>query len=237
MKSLYLILLFSLNTALLFSQALSYTDPASGYLKLMLEKGGDGTYQQIGNFKVIGTSYLYGEKIKGSAYAGKDKSENIELSYNTYNQQLDVYVSNSSKAFLKPANEIDSFILYKSKSSVFKNDLLFYSSKLISPSIKSSFLQVVYNGKRFSLFKAYNSTLDYVSTNYIQAELRQFTLDYSYCYYDSLTKQFKKLKLNKNKIINEFKFIKDFSELLDDDGFNNNPEEILKMLFTNLNNN
>ena len=44
-------------------------------------------------------------------------------------------------------------------------------------------------------------------------------------------------ELNKNKIINEFKSIKDFNELLDDDGFNNNPEEILKMLFTNLNNN
>lgn len=201
----------------------------------MLEKGDEGSYQLVGNFKVIGTSFLFGEKNNGSAYAGKDQSENIKLSYNTYNQKVDVYVDDQSAKFSKSPSEIDSFTMKKSGSQFIKEDLLFFSSKIIQPSSKDCFLQVIYHGDRFSLYKAYNSTLDYVSTNYIQSELRQFTLEYAYYYFDAQTKELKKIKLSRKKIIDEFKSTMDVSSFLNDELFNTQPEKVMQIMFEALN--
>jgi hypothetical protein len=228
-----LILAFSLNN--LSAQALSYTDPGAGYMKLMLEKGSEGSYQLVGNFKVKGTSFLFGEKIKGSAYAGNDKSENINLSYNTYNQKLDISLNGSNTNFSKTPSELDSFILNKSGSQYFKEDLLFYSSKIVQPTFKDCFLQVIYHGDRFSFYKAYTSSLDYVSTNYIQSELRQFTLEYVYYYFDAQTKALKKVKLSRKRIADEFSDIMDVSSYLDDELFNSQPEKAMQIMFEALN--
>lgn len=217
------------------AQALSYTDPAAGYLKLMLEKGDEGSYQLIGNFKVIGTSYLFGEKNNGSAYAGKDKSENIKLGYNTYNQKIDISLDGAGTNFIKSPSEIDSFILNKSGSQYIKEDLLFYSSKIVQPSFKDCFLQVIYHGDRFSLYKAYTSALDYVSTNYIQSELRQFTLEYVYYYFDAETKELKKIKLSRKKIADEFDKIINVSSYLNDELFDAQPEKAMQIMFEALN--
>lgn len=228
-----LILTFSLNN--ISAQALSYTDPGAGYMKLMLEKGSEGSYQLVGNFKVKGTSFLFGEKIKGSAYAGNDKSENISLSYNTYNQKLDISIDGPNTNFSKTPSELDSFILNKSGSQYFKEDLLFYSSKIVQPTFKDCFLQVIYHGHRFSFYKAYTSSLDYVSTNYIQSELRQFTLEYVYYYFDAQTKALKKIKLSRKRIADEFSDIMDVSSYLDDELFNSQPEKAMQLMFEALN--
>jgi hypothetical protein len=217
------------------AQALSYTDPAAGYLKLMLEKGDEGSYQRVGNFKVIGTSYLFGEKNDGNAFAGNDKSENIKLGYNTYNQKIDISLDGLNTSFFKTPAELDSFIINKSGSQYIKEDLLFYSSKIIQPSFKDCFLQVVYHGERFSLYKSYTSTLNYVSTNYIQSELRQFTLEYVYYYFDTQTKALKKLKLLRKKIADEFNNIIDVSSYLNEDLFNTQPEKAMQLMFEALN--
>jgi len=229
----FVIVLFSINNV--NAQALSYTDPAAGYLKLMLEKGDEGSYQRVGNFKVIGTSYLFGEKNNGSAFAGNDKSENIKLGYNTYNQKIDVSLDGANTNFSKTPSELDSFIINKSGSQFIKEDLLFYSSKIVQPSFKDCFLQVIYHGERFSLYKSYTSTLNYVSTNYIQSELRQFTLEYVYYYYDSQTKELKKIKLSRRKVIDEFKSTMDVTLYLNDELFNTQPEKAMQIMFEALN--
>ncbi len=217
------------------SQALSYTDPAAGYLKIILEKGSEGTYQQVGNFKVIGTSYLYGERLNGSAFAKNEKSENVGLSYNLYKQQLDVYPNQSNFAIIKPADEIDSFVMYKSASQYIKEDLSFYTSRLFDNNLPDCFLLMVQNGERFKLFKSYKATLDFVSTNYIQSELRQFSIDYTYYYYDVKSRGLKKIKLTKKKIAEEFASIMDVSEILDHQSISTNPEQTLKAIFEQLN--
>ena len=227
-----ILLLININSK---AQALSYTDPAAGYLKVMLEKGDEGSYQLIGNFKVIGTSYLFGERNNGSAYAGADKSENIKIGYNTYNQKVDISLDGVNNNFSKSPAELDSFVINKSGSQYIKDDLLFYSSKIVKPDFKDCFLQVIYHGNKYSLYKAYTSTLDYVSTNYIQSELRQFTLEFTYYYYDVQTKELKKIKLSKKKISDEFKSIMDVSSYLEDDLFNSNPEKAMRLIFTELN--
>ncbi len=227
--------LFILHTSVTFSQAASYTDPAAGYLRVMLEKGSDGTYQQIGTFKVRGTSYLFGEKLKGGIYTKTEKSEHVELGYNTYNQSVDVKL-NGVQSITKKASEVDSFIIYSNNSEFIKNDLLFYSSALVSPKAKDGIYQVISTGSKFNLYKGYNATLDIVSTNYIQSELRQFTLDFNFYYSDNNTKEFKKLKLSKKKIVEELKSKMDVSIFLDEEELNKNPEIALKKVFNALNN-
>ena len=219
----------------LIAQAMSYTDPAAAYQRVLLEKGDGGTYQQIGNFKVTGSPYLYGEKLKGAVYAGKESGSNISLSYNTYKQELDIYQNESSFAIIKPATEIDSFIIIKpSDSKYMRENLQFYSSRLLDPSMKACFFQLVASGNKLKLLKAYVSNLDYVSTNYIQSELRQFSLDYQYYFYDANTQKLIKLKLNKKKIVDAFKPYRDVSDLIRDN-FGAQPEENLKDIIRTIN--
>ena len=217
------------------SQAMSYTDPAAAYQRVLLEKSGAGTYQQIGNFKVTGSPYLYGEKLKGAVYAGKESGSNITLSYNTFKQELDIYQNESPFAIIKPATEVDSFILIKpSESKYLRENLQFYSSRLLDPSMKACFFQMVAPGNRLKLLKAYVSNLDYVSTNYIQSELRQFSLDYQYYFFDAQTLKLTKLKLNKKKIVDAFKSYRDVSDLIHDN-FGAQPEENLKDIIRAIN--
>ncbi len=218
------------------AQAASYTDPAAAYLKVMLEKGSEGSYQQISNFKVIGTSYLYGEKLPGSIYTKSEKSEHTNLSYNTYNQQVDVYLNATNQIISKKTAEVDSFIIYNSNSIFYNEDLLFYTSKLISSSAKDAFYQVIIKGPNYNLYKNYSANLDIVSTNYIQSDLRQFNLEYNYYYLNNITNEFKKIKLSRKKIIDDFSKIIDLSPSIDFDEINNNPEIALKKIFNILNN-
>lgn len=224
-----------MNNSVTFSQAASYTDPAAGYLRVMLEKGSEGTYQQIGTFKVKGTSYLFGEKLKGGIYTKTEKSEHVELGYNTYSQTVDVNL-NGVQSIVKKASEVDSFIIYNNNSTFLKKDLLFYSSNLITPKAKDGFYQVISTGPKFNLYKGYTSTLDIVSTNYIQSDLRQFSLDYNFYYTNNSTKELKKIKLSKKKIIDEFKNVMDVSIFLDEDELEKNPEVALIKVFNTLNN-
>ncbi len=225
--------MFSNNVT--FSQQASYTDPGAAYLKLFLEKGSEGTYQQIGNFKVIGTSYLFGEKLKGGVYTKTEKSEHVELGYNTYNQSLDVNL-NGVQSITKKVGEVDSFVIYANNSEFIKNDLLFYSSALVSPKAKDGFYQIISMGSKYNLYKGYTSVLDIVSTNYIQSDLRQFSLEYNFYYTENNTKDFKKLKLSKKKIVDEFKSKMDVSIFLDEEELDKNPEIALKKVFNALNN-
>ncbi len=98
------------------------------------------------------------------------------------------------------------------------------------------YYEEIYTGKRFSVYKRYKSDLGYVSSNYIQSELRQFDLGYEYFYTDTESKVVKKLKPNAGSVIKEFKNIKDLSPVADNDAFTVNPEDALRKIFNYLNN-
>ncbi len=236
MKNILFSLLLTFILSDSFSQAASYTDPAAAYMRVMFEKGSEGSYQQISNFKVIGTSFLYGEKLPGSIYTKSEKSEHTNLSYNTYNQQVDVYLNATNQIISKKTSEVDSFIIYNSNSDFYKEDLLFYTSKLVSPLAKDLFYQVLLIGPKYNLYKNFSANLDIVSTNYIQSELRQFNLEYNYYYLNNSTNEFKKIKLSRKKIIEDFSKTIDLSPSIDFDEINNNPEIALKKIFNILNN-
>ena len=96
-----------------FSQPAS--DLAISHNRLIREKTADGFYKLIGTYKVIGTSYLFGEKNRGHLYSAESKAFNIFISYNTFNQELEFYsTSNPDKPLVKEPGEVDSFVLLPS---------------------------------------------------------------------------------------------------------------------------
>ncbi len=217
------------------AQSSGYMDNALNYSRLMLAKTEEGFYRQIGLFKVIGTSYLFGEKNKGDMFSSEAKAYNIFLSYNSYNQQVEFYsTGNPDKPLVKEPGTIDSFLIHTNISLGITHPLKFIYGPLIGSSDKVYFLEL-YAGPKFSVYKKYKSDLGYVSTNYIQADLRQFDLLYDYHYTDSSKAGIKKLKTNVSSIISEFKKIKDISSVFTTNDFTINQEEALRKAFEYLN--
>ena len=211
-------------------------DNALNYNRLIIEKTSEGMYKLIGAYKVIGTSYLFGEKNKGNLFSTEAKAFNVFLSYNTYNQEVEFYsTANPDKPLIKETGTVDSFFINSNESLGISSALKFvYGSHLWSS--EKAYFKEIYAGKRVSLYKRYKSDLGYVSSNYVQSELRQFDLLYDFFYTDSETKTIKKIKLNSSSINKEFKSIKDVSSTIDNDELSANPEEALKKVFAYLNN-
>lgn len=222
------------NTVL--SQAVSYSDPAQAYNRMLIEKNA-GTYEQISNYKVTGTSYLYGEKQMGSIYAKDGSASKVYLGYDTYRQQLRLYDDSNPKVLIvKDAVNTDSFAIDAIPALGVNSRLMFINGRY-ALSDEKSFLQVVQRGGRFSLYKKYTCNLGYVSTNYIQSDLREFNLNYDYYYTDTATREARKLKLNLNGLKKEFKSVKDISTFVTQDDITNNPEVSLILIFGELNKN
>ena len=216
-----------------FSQQAAYTDPAQAYLKVVLDnQSNPNEYTRVGSFNVKGTQMLYGGRQSGSVFTKTEKGINVNINYNTYNQQLEIF-QNSAQPIIKQCNEVDSFHLVASIKEV-SIKLHFYNAALFDAN-NCFFLQEIVVGERFSLYKKYSSDLGYISTNYIEPGLRQFDLKYEYYYYDKTTKELRKFKHSINAITKEFKKYKDVSSALDPETFNFNPETALINVFSILN--
>lgn len=215
-------------------QANSYIDPAQAYLRLLLEKDANSTVR-IGSFKVIGSPYLFGEKHTSNFYAKEVHLNNVQISYNTYSQDIELFINGQATSLIKDAVSVDSFyILPDNKTESFTKPLFFVSNSIVFAKDKA-FFQQLYSGTKYSLYKKYKSDLGYVSTNYVQSDLRQFDLIYEYYYVDVLKKEIKKIKVTESFLKKEFKSVKDLSTILQDGELNSNPEITLINLFTFLN--
>ncbi len=213
-----------------------YVDNALSYNRLIREKTGEGVYKLIGQYRVIGTSYLFGERNKGNLFSTEAKAYNISLSYNTYNQEVEFYsTANPDKPLVKEPGSVDSFVINENPELDITKPLKFVYGSHIGSDDKYYYLEI-YKGKTYSLYKRYKSELGYVSTNYVQSELRQFDLLYDYYYTNTETKEVKKIKANASSVIKEFKKVKDLSNIVNGDDFSSNPESALKKAFESLNN-
>lgn len=235
---LFFTLLLTTNS---FSQAaitptVGWVDPAMSHNRLIREQTGDGVFKLIGPYKVIGTSYLFGEKIKGNLFSEEAQAYNIHLSYNTYNQEVEFYsAANPNDKLIKEPGTVDSFELQANEKVGLLLPLKFVYGKHLGTSEKSYF-QEIYAGPHYSIYKKYKSEVGYVSTNYVQSELRQFDLLADYYYENVATKSLKKLKQSLGGIQKELKSIKDVSSVLTNEAFNKNPEDALSKAFYLLNN-
>jgi hypothetical protein len=74
-----------------------------------------------------------------------------------------------------------------------------------------------------------------VTTNIIQADLRQFNILVDYYYTDSTNKAIKKLKLSARNIAKEFEGITNLSSFINSDELTVNKEKELIRIFEELN--
>jgi hypothetical protein len=212
-----------------------WTDPAQNHNKLLQQQNSDGMYKLIGAYKVVGSSFLYGEHHLADIFAPEVKAYNIFISYNTYNQEVEFYSNgNPDKSLVREPGTLDSFIIHQDIGFGILNTLKFVYGSVLGIKDKYYFLEIC-TGKRFSLYKRYKSDLGYVSGNYVQSELRQFDLEYEYYYTDSEGKGIKKIKPNAASVIKEFKDVKDLSAVVSADAFTANPEDAFRKAFEYLN--
>ena len=204
-----------------------WTDPAINHNRLLRDQLGDGKYAIIGNYKVKGIPYLYGGAHNSDLFSQKEKAFNIDIRYNTYNQEVEFYSTANSTPLVKTVGEVDSFIIKQDVANGFTNDIKFVYGPLIGSS-EQAYFQVVEQGTRYSLYKRYKSDLDYSSDNYAQPELREFKLIAEYYYHDKETGVIKKLKFNTASINKELKSIQDVSAIVTSEAFAINPEETLR---------
>jgi hypothetical protein len=201
-----------------------WTDPALNHNRLLRDRLGEGVYTMVGTYKVIGTPFLFGAKHAGDVFTPTEKAFNIDLSYNTYNQEIDFYsTSNPTQPLTKMPGEVDSFVIRKDIEAGLMQDVKFVYGKVLGSKDKSYF-EIVQQGEKYSLYKRYKADLGYVSTNYVQSELRQFDILVDYYYYNSATKELKKIKLNFDSMKKEFKGVKDPAGVVTQQSFNTNPE-------------
>lgn len=232
-KTLYLFFALLLINYTSKSQAVSFLDPGQAFLKMRLEID-DQTFTRIGNYKVTGTQYLFGNQVVGDIHTDVQVGKSVAISYNTYNQTLEIPFENGFLA--KKANEVDSFTFLKGDVTFFKEDLHFISTKKFNVK-KDFFLLKVFEGPKYSLYKHYFSDLGIVSTNYVQSDLRQFNLKFEYYYFDHNLPEIKlqKLKTNKTTLSKIFSFSNEVLGLIKGDDFDGNKEDYLKILFLKIN--
>lgn len=212
-----------------------WTDPALNHNKLLQQQTSEGMYKLIGPYKVVGSSFLYGEHLAGDMFAPEAKAFNIYLSYNTYSQEVEFYsTSNPDKSLVREPGTLDSFTIKASPELGFNETLKFIYGKHLAAKDKAYFIEM-YKGAKYSLYKKYKSELGYVTSNIANSELRQFDLTYDYYYYDAVKGSLKKLKSGSANFIKEFKDVKDLSAVVADADYTANPEATLRKGFAFLN--
>ncbi|MBK6937747.1 MAG: hypothetical protein IPH18_13310 [Chitinophagaceae bacterium] len=210
------------------SEMRGWTDPALQHNKLLQEQTGDGMYKLIGPYKVIGSSFLFGEPLKGDMFSPGTKAYNIKLSYNTYNQEVGfLSVQNSGTPLVKEPGDLDSFIIQRDTALDIQFPMKFIYGSLLGVKDKAYYLEL-FKGDKFNLYKKYSSELGINTSNILQSELRQFDLNYEYYYAETGVKGLKKIKANANGFIKEFKRIKDLTGLIGENNFAVNPEGCMK---------
>ncbi len=211
----------------------SYLDPAEAYNKLVTNKSSD-QYIRIGNFKVTGTPYLFGEELLGIIYSNGSVEETINLKYNTYTSQIELKDAASGKILLKDITDVDSFVLLKNDDVGLTANMKFINSKYVSPQTKY-FLSIVERGIKIAVYKTYKSILKTVSTNYVQRDLREFDLEVQYWYAENSFESLVKLKNSYSGIYKEFNKFPGISDIFTPGVYTENPDSALKQLVKFLN--
>ncbi len=199
-------------------------DPAYAYNKYLVLHG-ERNFTKVGIYRVLGTYYLMGEKHPGAMYSKTETALNIKLSYNTYNQEVAfISSSNLNNPLVKEAGTLDSFRLQK--DSLITEDMLFVYGGLLGSNEKAYFRQMTDPSQNLVLYKKYKSVLASTS-NYIEADIREFELEVSYYYYNKEKKEFSRLKTGYNAVKKELGFIRNFDTVLDKELLRTNPEAAL----------
>lgn len=217
------------------SPTVGWVDPVLNHNRLLREQTGEGMFKMIGPYRVIGTSYLFGERNKGNIYSNEATAVNIQVGYNTYSQEVEfISPSNPGMPLIKSPGEVDSFVFLANQTVGFSSDMRFVYGKHLGSSEKAYF-QELSTGPQAGIYKRYKADVAYVSSNYVQSELRQFELLYDYFVFNPATRSLKKVKNSYNSLQKELNAISDVSAVFTSAAFSENPDLALKNAITLIN--
>ncbi len=210
------------------SELRGWTDPALQHNKLLQQQTGEGMYKLIGPYKVVGSSLLFGQMLKGDMFSAEAKAYNIKLGYDTYNQEVQfLSVQNAGQPLVKEPGTLDSFIIHRDTVAGIQYPMKFIYGSKLGAKDKVYYLEL-FKGDKYSLYKKYASELVFNTNNILQTELRQFDMNYEYYYAETGYAGLKKVKATTGGFIKEFRKIKDLTGLINEGDFPVNPEGCMR---------
>ena len=225
----FIVCLFSLSQNVNAQQA-SYFDAAQAYGRIILESN-PASVTRVDQYKVVGSPFLYGPRMVGNLFAKGETAFNIRLSYDTYHQMVEFYTSaNPATPLIKDPGAIDSFSFASNTDVGLLHSLKFISGQALGKKDDLNFYQVMYEGEKVTLYKKYFTTLGIVSTNILQADLRQFELQFEYAY-KIRDGELKRLKPVYFQVSKELKPIIDIREIVEPQSYSANPDLALLKIF------
>lgn len=210
---LFFLLFVCLNNDQLLAQAGTGLDPAQVFNLLQIQRN-ENKYYRIGNFKVTGTPYLFGEEQTGNLYTVGGSMKRVNVRYNIYSQEVETTTENSEGKILSiNIADIDSFFLVANANH--SNDLKFINKKFFQTKDRG-FLLEVFVGSLYTLYKVYKGTLEILTTNYAESEAREFAVNYNFYYTQLGSKEIILLKNSESFLKKEFSFKQDIGSFLSD---------------------
>jgi hypothetical protein len=240
MKTIYnFLILFILSVSFFnsYGQQLNFTfygtnlnlNEGQAYNRLLIERDkNSGTYQQIGNYKVLGTQYVFS---KNGDIFGKNGKISISIRFNTYSQQVEIFQKKTNNFIILDNQDVDSFYLYSDDKLANQQKIRFINSTYIDNTQKY-FYNIIEEGKNYMLYKVYKSTLEEVPTN---PSFREFELEYDYFYKKNPNNKLMKIKTRYSSVYKIFKNDTDISALFSTTEFNTGPESAIKKVIAKLN--
>lgn len=164
-----------------------------------------GDYLRIGQYKVRGTPYLFGESFPGTLTFKGGIKNNTKILYDLYNQKAGADVKNSILESDLPLEEFSISLPAKFGG----NTLLFKNTDAYGNSSLKSYFNVLEDGAKVSLLKLFKIKLVSDPSNMMDKEQKIFEQYYEYYLYNKTTKGLNKIKLKE----------KDFAKQLGDEFF------------------
>lgn len=209
-KSILLYCSVFLAGILFGDQATAQLDQIGEYNKLLMQNW-SGKYFQIGNYKVKGSPYLYGESVPGELVLEDDtESKHSNMYYDLYNQEVGVNIDNT---FVKLDKDISEFRFavpkkYGSGQLVFKRVGLYNEHKL-----KGYFNVLADNQGKYAFLRYFSVALMSDASDMMNKDLKVFQQNYDYYIYNYKDKSLKKVKLRSKDITRVIEEAKSLSNL------------------------
>lgn len=194
-------------------------------------------YRMMGNYRVKGNSMLLRGSNATDVFMSQGYAKNVNVVYDTYNQNFSVLVDNNSQMLHINFSDLDSFRVNKDTAGLTSLPATFINASRIDKS-KKFFVQRLVSGKRYILFKSYKSEMVPSSGDIAQTNLQAFEMTNDYYVLDmtDLNKGFRKVKGNKNTLRSELKGNAAALAILENASFNDENKEMdLVRFFSQIN--
>lgn len=193
------------------SPSFAQADPVGDFNRHLVANW-KGDYIRLGQYRVKGTPYLYGESLPGHiVYKGNKSFKNVNILYDLFNQKAGMDVKNE---IFEVDNVIEEFSV-TSPTQYGSQVLLFKNAANYGDRVKG-YLNVLEDGEKVALLKSYNIRLSQDPTDLMNKDKRIIDQFSEYYIYVKASKKLEKVKLKEKEIIKaigEDKQAKDYISL------------------------